>query len=458
MAGFLSSFGKAPLAIAATAVIAGVLGLATGPQRGDQAKPDLTMAVFSKEHRAAYEPLIAEFERERGVHVQLQLVESRALQSRLQSAMQAGAAVPDLVELVEPSIGYFTRGPLGDVGLADLTERIAADHLDERLLASRFGLWSSRGRIFAIPHDVHPVALAYRADLCEQLGIDVSQLTTWNAFLEAGKRISVDRDGDGAVDTYMIDLPHDGGFGIQVLLHQRGGALWNEQGQPAFDSPLAIDTVCWYVRATRGAKRIAFSAGFGQTLAKAMLDGVALFYLAPDWRTKAFANDVPQLAGKMRLMPLPAWIPGGRRTSTWGGTGLAMTRACTKQDLAWELAKRLYLNPEKAAQNFRASNILPPDREAWKHSSLDESDAFYGGLALGRFFADLAPLVPPITVTAWEEMARSKLNEAVLAAGEAYERDPALLESVARSELTRCADYVRRKVGRSQALLTETSP
>ena len=32
--------------------------------------------------------------------------------------------------------------------------------------------------------------LAYRRDLVESLGIDVSQLDTWDKFVEAGQRIS----------------------------------------------------------------------------------------------------------------------------------------------------------------------------------------------------------------------------------------------------------------------------
>ena len=34
----------------------------------------------------------------------------------------------------------------------------------------------------------------------------------------------------------------------------------------------------------------------------------------------------PAWAGKLALMPLPAWREGGLRTSTWGGTGLAFTK------------------------------------------------------------------------------------------------------------------------------------
>ncbi len=154
----LRSAGTAPLVLACVALGAGLLILLTRPGGGQ--RPDLVFALFSKEHRQAYEQVLPAWQQQTGKTVQVQTLEIRALQGRLQAALQAGAPVPDVVELCEPSIGYFTAGPLEDCGLVDLTERVERAGLRERLVASRFGLWSSRGRIFAIPHDCQPVALS----------------------------------------------------------------------------------------------------------------------------------------------------------------------------------------------------------------------------------------------------------------------------------------------------------
>ena len=42
-------------------------------------------------------------------------------------------------------------------------------------------------------------------------------------------------------------------------------------------------------------------------------DGLVLFYWVPDWRTYTFQDGLPLLKGKMALMPVPAFEPGGRR-------------------------------------------------------------------------------------------------------------------------------------------------
>ncbi len=447
-------WGVAPAALLLVALLSGAVLLATTAAAGP--RPDLVFALFSKEHKQAYEPLIAAFASEHHVTIEVQHSDMRALASRLQSSFLAGAEVPDVVEVSEPWMGYFTKGPLNDLGFADLTDRIRDEGIDQQIPAGRFAMWSTRGRIFAVPHDVHPVALVYRRDLCEQLGIYPATLTTWDEMTRVGRRISVDTDGDGVIDRYLLDLPAEGDFGLRTLLLQRGGNLFDEHGQPCFDDELAVEVCVWYAQATRGAGRIAFPAGWGQPLAKAMSDGLALFYLAPDWRTRQFELDVPHLAGKLGLIPLPAWQPGGRRTSTWGGTGIALTRACRDPQLAWALIHRLYLQTDGMGGRFADSNILPPFKPAWTLPEIRAPRPFWNGLALGSFYAALAPDVPAYWVTPYTELANGKLNEAFSAIAAAQERGEGDLAGTARRELKRCADYVRAAIARNHFL--EPSP
>ncbi|MGC4067567.1 MAG: extracellular solute-binding protein [Polyangiaceae bacterium] len=137
----------------------------------------------------------------------------------------------------------------------------------------------------------------------------------------------------------MIDLPHSGSYGIVTLMLQRGGQLFDERGVPAFANDITAEDIRAYLEMTLGKQKIAYDCGWGQPLFKAITDGLALFYITPDWRSYNYQTDLPKLAGKMALMPLPAWEKGGRRTSVWGGTGLVITRRTKRPDLAWELAE-----------------------------------------------------------------------------------------------------------------------
>src|SRR5215212_7343791 len=68
----------------------------------------LTLWVFSKEHKAAYENALPAFEKAHpGVTVRIDLVAGNALAPRLQSAFLADVDVPDLCEIEITWAGAF---------------------------------------------------------------------------------------------------------------------------------------------------------------------------------------------------------------------------------------------------------------------------------------------------------------------------------------------------------------
>jgi arabinosaccharide transport system substrate-binding protein len=436
-------YGKAPLAILLLAIASGAALLIASVSQSTIRPPDLVYATFTKEHAVAFAPAVAAFEKKYGVKIQIQVVDQRALQGRLQSALQVGADVPDMVELMYGTLGYFTKGPISDIQLIDLTDRLHKTGMYDKLVTNRFSKWSSRGHIYSLPHDIHPVMLAYRHDLVEQLGIDVNKLTTWEEFSRVGRQIRTN-------DRFMLDLPSDGNDSLLLLIYQHGGALFDAQDHVVFDSEPALDTVCWYVKQIAGDTRIAFPAGQGQLFSKAMIDGLCLFYICPDWRTKQIELDVPSLSGKMGLMPLPAWQQGGIRTSTWGGSGLAFTNKCRNFDLAWELAMYLYYSPDQVGPEFAATNILPPIKSAWDLPQFKTPDPFFGGVSLGEVYSALAPQVPREYETAFYSLAKAKLSQAFGNALIYYQSHGQTgLREFAKSELDTAAARVREVIARN---------
>jgi arabinosaccharide transport system substrate-binding protein len=444
-------YGRAPFWLLVLAVASVIVSLATSGHRA--ARPDLVLVTFTQSHYDAYRRAVPAFERAHHVSVQVEFTNWTPLRSRLQNAILAGTEVPDLAEVFEGSLGFFTRGTPADIGVVDLTDRLRAAGLTDRIQASRFSLWSAHSRVYALPHDVNPVMLAYRRDLVESLGIDVRSLDTWDKFVAAGQRVTRDLDGDGVVDRYMIDLRADGDWGLTTLMFQRGGALFDPDGNVAFDSEVVAQTIVWYLRQTQGPQRIAYDAGWGQATAKAMTDGLVLFFVTPDWRSFQFEQEEPWLRGKMALMPLPAWAPGERRTSVWGGTGLMMMKATKQPDLAWALAQYLYYDSASLGQRFADTNLIPVLKDAWSRPELDAPNPYYSSQPIGRMYAALAPDTPPVYSSAVDAVARAKLNEAYSRCVQRYRTtgEAGLLEAI-RAELARAAADVRRMADRNRAL------
>lgn len=436
---------------ASAAVMAG-LAVASGAylaaRRAHKPRYDLRLWTFAKPHGDAYLKMLPDFLRKHpGVSVDIQIVAGEAVTSRLQAAFWSNLDVPDLAEVEISWAGSFFRGRLESIGFRDLTERVHQTGLWERIVQARFAPYTTRGRIFGIPHDVHPVMLAYRRDLVEKLGIDVERLRTWDEFVEVGRRVTVPGK------RFMMELPPEGLSALEVMLFQRGGGYFDAQGNCTLDNEIAIETMRYYAPLVAGKHRIGNDLGGGQIFTRALEDGYYLFMVAPDWRTKSIEQDVPKVAGRMALMPLPAFYPGGRRTSTWGGTMIGITKRCADPDLAWELIMHLYLNKEALAEQFRGTNILPPARDLWDHPAYDEPRPFWSNQPLGRLYANLAPETPPQYTSPYIGLAKAKLSEALIACVRYYDRYGVRgFDGFVRQQMARAAAEVRRQMRRNPYL------
>ena len=156
------------------------------------------------------------------------------------------------------------------------------------------------------------------------------------------------------------------------------------------------------------------------------------------------------MSGKMALMPLPAAEPGGRRTSTWGGTMMGITKKCKNRELAYQLAEHMYYHPEQMAENFRSTNIVPPIRDAWNHEAFREPREYWSGQPIGTLYAALAKDVPPQFTNAFITTAKAKMAQALSSSVSYYSEhgEDGFVEHV-RATLKRVADEVRFHMARN---------
>ncbi len=435
-------YGKAALIIFLLALSSGIW-LAFHPVSSTTST--ITLWVFAKTHYEAYKRAIPSFEKTHpGVTVDMQLVSGTAVTTRLQAAFWSNLDVPDLVETEISSAGMFFRGPLEHIGFLDLTDRIHKSGLWDRMVQARFAPYTSRGRIFGIPHDVHPVMIAYRRDIFEKEGIDVSKIRTWDDFIAIGKKLTVPNK------RYMIELSENSSHNLEVFLFQRGGGYFDSAGNVIFDDKRGLDTMCWYIPLIAGPKKIGNDLGSSKIFTKMMEDGYILCYIAPDWRTKFIEQDVPRVRGKMALMPLPAISEGERRTSTWGGTMIGITKKCKNPDLAWELALHLYVAESELANRFKESNIIPSLKSAWNHDAFREPRPYWSNQKIGELYAKLAPEVPPQYTSPFIVIAKTKLGEAMTECAIYYKQHGEKgFRDFAHSVLKEKADQVRALMRRN---------
>ncbi len=423
--------------------------------------------TFSKTHSQMYAEQLKTWNAQadaEGAHprVNLFVIDMTALVRRTLSSFWADTPVADMIEVEGNTIGRYVAGPLEDVGFVDLTDLLQEEGIYDLVNPPSFSLWTSRGRVFGLPHDVHPVMLCYRADIVEEAGIDVSEIETWDDFARVLAPLIKDLDGDGRPDRYLLNTWYTNTEWIEPLMLQAGGGTFDESGELIVASKANALVISTIIHWCFGEGRIAIDAPeFSPAANHLKIEGRVVASLMPDWLASTWKNDMPQLSGKLKLMPLPAWEPGGRRTSVYGGTMIAIPKSTKNFDEAWAFVKHLYLSEELAEELYRTTNIITPVRRYWDSDYFNEPDPYFQGQAPGAMYIALAPDVPPRTSSPFRPLAMTRIGEAIndlrkyAQANDIYEVDGLMPEALRLLE--EAERRVRAEMSRN-VFLTEVTP
>lgn len=352
--------------------------------------------AFSQTHLQAMRGFVERWNAENPARkVRPVLLSLPALERRLLSGFMSGTPVAPFFEIEQGIAARLTSGPVAEIGLRDLTDTLDQEGLLKAMNAPSFSPWTVKDRIYGLPHDVHPVVLAYRADIVEAAGIDMGEIQTWEDFIRVLGPLQRRVPGRGSEDRYLLNLWPTNTMAMEILLLQAGGDYFDASGRPAVNSEANVRVLATLASWCTGKTRIALDAPeFSASGNRLKLDGQVIASLMPDWLAGTWKNDLPALGGKLKLVPLPAWGKGGRRTSVYGGTMLGFPKNGPDFSAAWKFGSALYRSPAMTDTLFSEVNIIPPDRSLWTRRIYHEPDSYFSGQAAGEIFIAQAPDVP----------------------------------------------------------------
>jgi arabinosaccharide transport system substrate-binding protein len=197
-----------------------------------------------------------------------------------------------------------------------------------------------------------------------------------------------------------------------MLLLQRHINIVDAANRVHLTDPKVVDTVEFYAQLVSGPRAIgADTSSAGGLWARDLLAGDVCAMLTPDWRAGDISKFAPQLAGKLRMMPLPRFDSDDAPTSTAGGTMVGIPRAAKDPQRAWQLLEFLYLSPEaNTARRAAGTNIIPPQPALWSDPAYHQPSEFFGGQKIFELYVDLAPQIPPRDVTPYTSQAEVALS------------------------------------------------
>ncbi len=300
------------------------------------------------------------------------------------TALATGANVPDLMGIDVDYIGRLS----GSAGLHDLAAPPFGRAAFEGRLAP-FALAAAQpapGRQTALPVDVGPGTLFYRADLMQRAGIAEADLThSWASYLEAGRRLM------RATGTYLLAHAMDlGRIGLRTGLAAGEGVYFDAAGRPLVETP-RFARAFELARAAREAGIDGRMRAWSAEWTEGLRGGRVATQMMGSWLAGHLRNWIaPGASGAWRSAQLPE-----DTYSAWGGAYYAIPKGAREPALAWSFLQLLALDLGQQLAAFEALDAFPALLEAHTDAAMDQPLPYLGGQRARRLWSAASARIVP---------------------------------------------------------------
>jgi cellobiose transport system substrate-binding protein len=307
-----------------------------------------------------------------GARIELSEIGTSSETADALTAALAGGRAPDLVLIQAEDLPRFAAV---DEHFLDLREFAGPGLSDEYLTWAWDGAVTASGKVIGIPTDVGGMALAYRADLFEQVGLPVEPdevaalWPTWEDFVDVGSRF-VGRSDAAFVDNVSTTVFVNASNQLPTKYYDSSGQLVHDRNadlRDAFD--LAIAAHASGISAGVGA----FTPGWSAAMAR----GDFAVMAAPSWMLRVIKSTAPESSGRWRVTSVPG-VAGN-----WGGSYLAIPAGSRHPEAAWEYIAHTQ-SPTAQNDHFVAGGPLPATVAPYDGEDVSSfGDPFFGSSRIG---------------------------------------------------------------------------
>lgn len=318
------------------------------------------------------------------IDVELEIREFADHHTNLLTTLAAGSGATDVVAI---EVGYIARF-VADGGLVDLNAApYNAGELTPGIANYAVAQGTSvDGRLIAMPTDLGPGVMFYRRDRLAEADAQVEALQgSWDDYIEFGKTVTRDTDGDGVNDVFLIaDAADVYGAMIRSGLEDGQGIYFDAEGNNLVDSER-------FHEAFRVAKEIrdngldAEIAAWTNEWYEAFKDGTVATQFSGAWLQGQLASFMaPETGGLWGAANLP-----GGAYAAWGGSFYAIPEQSQNKEAAWDLIKYMTTQEDSQLLAFDTTEAFPALESAWTDEIFDDPIPFLDGQQARQLYIEV---------------------------------------------------------------------
>ncbi len=288
------------------------------------------------------------------------------MHTKLLVSLQAGTGAPDIVDI---EINKYPNFLKGNIQLAPLNDLI--DPVRDKFVQSRLDIYSKDGKNYGLPFHVGASVIYYNVEILKAAGVDPYSIKTWDDYIAAAKQVKA-RTGKPMTTIEVTDQ-----WSYLPLIAQQGSDFLDKDGKVILDNDINVKTLQMLKDMVDSGIAITTPGGnhHAEEYWGFMNDGGAASMWMPMWYMNRFTDYMPDLKGKILILPMPRFATG-TRSAGLGGTGTSVTM----QSKNLQLAKEFLM----FAKGSKDGNILiwqdlgfdPPRWDVWDDPIMNQPNKF----------------------------------------------------------------------------------
>lgn len=298
----------------------------------------------------------------------------------MSNALKAGKA-PDLGQIEYDSLASFR---LKD-GLRDIAKCPGVDAAQQKFVDwtwSQVGFGSGgKDGIWAVPQDTGPMALFYRKDIFDRLGLKAP--TTWDEYATDAAKLKK----AGHYITHYSQTDPNWFTGLlwqnKATMFQRNGDSW----KVTVDRPESRQVAEYWQKLIDDKFVATDLQGFSPALYKSWNDGEVVTWISAAWGYSTIRDNAKSTAGKWAVAPMPQWKAGDQQAGNWGGSTTAVLSGSKHPAEAAKFALWLNTDPKALEILNREGGLYPAAKSGLELPALQKPVDFYGKQKIFDVFA-----------------------------------------------------------------------
>lgn len=299
--------------------------------------------------------------------------------------LSSGVGVPDIIQIESDYVQTFAETYpqyFFDMnGYIDIEGKVDPSKISTS--------YDSEGKLVSIPWDSGPVVMFYREDLFNQAGIDINSIITFEDYISAGKKLK-----EKFPNIIMTGLPFTQDENLfRCLLVANKSYYLNNKGEITVASSKAIETLQMIKRLIdEGVAKNTINWDGGIVANK---NGELASWIMGGWWGGTIKDQMPEMKGKWKIAPIPAF-PDGARASSSGGAGLSITASePIKQAAALEFIKESLMNVDNQLMMYEKYSLFPSYLPTYDDERFLKSDDYFGD-DFNKILADVTKEIPNV--------------------------------------------------------------